>query len=76
MAAGAGVSEDESRLRLELLRMDIELRRKQIIWETPRNIIILLGTMAAIFAAGFGVLGYKIGQTPPPPPIIINVPQR
>jgi len=64
---------NEGRLKLELLKMDIELRRKQIAWETPRNIAILLGTMAAIFAAVFGVLGYKIGQTPPAP-IVIQLP--
>lgn len=43
---------------------DLNLRRKQGFWETPRNLAIVLGAMAAIFAAIFGVLGYKIGQTP------------
>ena len=66
---------NEGRLKLELLKMDIELRRKQTFWETPRNLAIVLGAMAAVFAAVFGVLGYKIGQTPSPPPVIINLPQ-
>ena len=36
---------------------------KQTFWETPRNLAIVLGAAAKI-AAVFGVLGYKIGQTP------------
>jgi hypothetical protein len=67
---------NEGRLKLELLKMDIELRRKQTFWETPRNLAIVLGAMAAIFAAVFGALGYKIGQTPAPPPVIINLPPQ
>jgi hypothetical protein len=54
----------EDMLKKELLMADIELRRKQIAWETPRNIALLAGALAALFAAIFGVLGYKIGQTP------------
>ncbi|HEY2132222.1 MAG TPA: hypothetical protein VGH36_04495 [Acetobacteraceae bacterium] len=34
-------------------------------WETPRNIAILAGTVAAITAAIAGTLGYKIAATPP-----------
>ena len=45
-------------------------------WETPRNLAIVLGAMAAIFAAVFGALGFKIGQTPAPPPVIINLPPQ
>ena len=66
---------NETELRLELLKMDLDLRRKQIVWETPKNIAILAGTMAAIFAVVFGVLGYKLGQTPAQP-IIITVPEK
>jgi len=51
--------------------MDVDLRRKQTFWETPRNLAVLLGAMAAIFAAVFGLLGYKIGSIPPPPPVVI-----
>lgn len=36
--------------------MDIDLKRKQIGCETPRNI--------AIFAAIAGTLGFKLGQQP------------
>jgi hypothetical protein len=63
---------NKDRLQLELLKMDINLRRKQDIWEHPRNIVILVGVVAAIA----GALGFKIGQTPAPPPIIINLPPQ
>jgi hypothetical protein len=58
-------ADDERQLRLELMKMDIQLRRKQDIWEHPRNIAILVGASAALFGAIFGVLGYKLGQAPP-----------
>lgn len=48
-----------------LLAADFILRTKQATWETPRNIAILAGALAAIMAAIFGVLGYKIGSAPP-----------
>jgi hypothetical protein len=50
---------------------DLDLRRKQGFWETPRNIAVLIGATAAIA----GVLGYKIGREPPaaPQPIVITV---
>lgn len=47
---------------------------KQDIWEHPRNIAILVAATATLFSAIAGVVGYKIGQTPSPPPVIINVP--
>ena len=54
---------------------ELDLRRKQGFWETPRNIAILAGAFAAIVAALAGSVGYKIGSTPTAPPtIIINMP--
>ena len=58
-----------SRVKLEM-EMDIELRRKQIAWESPRNIAILIGATAAIIGALAGGIGYKIGATPPAPIVI------
>ena len=66
----------DDELRRELLEMDVDLRRKQDIWEHPRNIAILVGATAAIVSAIAGFLGYKIGQTPSPPPIIIQLPPK
>jgi hypothetical protein len=69
------VTDDEEKLlKQELLMADINLRRKQDFWETPRNVAVLLAAMAAIFAAVFGVLGYKIGSTPSQPTVIIQFP--
>jgi hypothetical protein len=64
-------ADEENQLRQELLKMDIELRRKQAFWETPRNIAILLGVAVALA----GAVGFKIGQTSPPNPIVIQLPQ-
>jgi hypothetical protein len=46
------------------MQADLDLKKQQLIWETPRNIAILVTSVAAI--AGF--LGFKIGQKDPPPP--------
>jgi hypothetical protein len=67
------MNDEGIQLRQELLKMDVDLRRKQDIWEHPRNIAILLGATAAIAA----VVGYEIGQTArSQPPIIINIPPQ
>ena len=66
--------DEEKELRQELLMADLNLRRKQDIWEHPRNIAILVGAAAALFGAIGGFIGFKIGQTPAPAPIVIQVP--
>jgi hypothetical protein len=57
--------DEEKQLRLELLALDVSLRRKQEFWTTPRNIALLVGVAAAIAAA----IGYWLGRMsmlPPP----------
>jgi hypothetical protein len=39
--------------------MDLELRRKQTFWETPRNLAIVLRAAVALAGHVFGALGYK-----------------
>lgn len=56
--------DEEKRLKLELLALDVSLRRKQEFWETPRNIAILVGVTAAIAAA----IGYGLGRQSANPP--------
>ncbi len=62
------------------MRADLTLKDKQAFWETPRNIAILLGAVAAVTGVVAGMAGYKYGsQTPPlmtpqPPPQIIFQP--
>lgn len=56
-------------LQQELLRLDVLLRRKPS-WETPRAILLIVATTAAIAGASAGFVGFKIGQTPPAPIII------
>jgi hypothetical protein len=65
---------EETAFRQELLMSDVKLRRKQELWETPRNIAILAAAIAALFSTLGGLAGYKFGSTPTPPPIIINLP--
>ena len=43
--------DEEKQLKLELLALDVSLRRKQEFWETPRNVAILVGLTAAIATA-------------------------
>ena len=66
--------EEQKVLEQALVGLDVSLRRKQDIWEHPRNIAILVGATAALASAVAGFVGFKIGQTPPPPPIIIQLP--
>ncbi len=64
---------NDSEAQKELRRLDILLRRKQIFWETPRGLLLVVATTAAVA----GILGFKIGQNPPPPqPIIIQMPTK
>ena len=56
-------------LRLELMQMDLTLT-KQAFWETPRNIAILVATVATLA----GLFGYKIGSVSAPPIIVQLVP--
>ena len=55
----------------ELLRLDVLLRRKQVFWETPRAVLLIVATTAAIA----GVIGFRIGQdlSAPPAPIVIQI---
>ena len=46
----------------------------QPFWETPRNIAVLLGTVAAVCTIIAGTLGFKLGQQDRPP-IVINLVQ-
>lgn len=50
--------DEEKQLRQELLAVDLNLRRKQEFWETPRNLAILVGVTAAIAAA----IGFWLGR--------------
>jgi hypothetical protein len=60
------VHDNDNPLKQELLRLDILLRRKQVFWETPKGVLLVAATTAALA----GVLGFKLGQTPPAPIVI------
>jgi hypothetical protein len=56
--------DERQELKDEILMADLLLKKRQGFWETPRNLVIIIGTFVAATAAIAGVLGYKIGQTP------------
>jgi hypothetical protein len=62
--------EEERELKVAVMRADIELKTKQAFWETPRNIAVLVATVAALA----GVLGFKLGQNAPPREIVVVQP--
>lgn len=51
----------EADLKRLLTETDILLKRKQAFWETPRNIAVLIGVVAALA----GALGFQVGSRPP-----------
>ena len=56
------------------MQADLRLKGHQAFWETPRNIAIILGAVAAVFGTLGGLVGFKIAQTPPlsPPQVIFQ----
>ncbi len=68
----------ESELKLELLMLNIQMRRKQVFWETPKGLLLVAATAAGLAGAVFGWLGYQAGRMPEPTPapIIIQVPAK
>lgn len=44
---------------------DLKLKGRQSFWETPRNLVVILGTLVAATAAIAGLAGYKLGQSTP-----------
>jgi hypothetical protein len=62
------VTDDERQeLKDRLMQADLDLRRKQIGWETPRNIAAVIAALAVTVGAVGGFVGYQIGRSPPTP---------
>ena len=51
----------EHEVKLRQMDVDIELKQRQLFWETPRNLASGVGTAVAV--AGWA--GYKLGSQPP-----------
>ncbi len=62
----------ERELRMALMRADLGLKQKQAFWETPPNIAILVGAVAALVATVAGLAGYRAGQTSSAPTIVFQ----
>ncbi len=46
------------------MRSDIDLKKRQVLWETPKGIAAMAAAIAVVVGAIAGVLGYQIGRTP------------
>ncbi len=67
--------DDEKDLKVAVMQADLRLEGRQGFWETPRNIVIIFGAVAAVFGTLGGLVGFKIAQAPPPaPPQVIFQP--
>jgi hypothetical protein len=67
-----------NRIEEEILVADLILKRKQVSWETPKNVAILCVAMATIMTALVALatyVGVRIGQATPPQQIIVTLPQ-
>ena len=54
--------EAENELKVAIVRADLNLTTKQAFWETPRNLAVIIGAVAAGTAAIAGLAGYRLGQ--------------
>ena len=75
------MTDDEEReLRIKVMQADLLLKTRQATWETPRNLAIVIGAVAAISAALAGWTGYQVARSPGatqivlPPGTTITVP--
>jgi hypothetical protein len=57
-------------LRVALMKADLYLKTRQGMWETPRNLAIIVGVAVALAGTAAGIVGFKLGNQPPAP---INV---
>ena len=57
---------------LKLKQADLGLKQKQAFWETPRNLVVIIGAIAAAVAAVAGLAGYKLGQGSAPVQVIFQ----
>ena len=56
------------------LGVDSDYKRGLVRWEPWKVMIAAIGATAVLFGVLGGLAGYKIGSTPPPAPIVIQVP--
>lgn len=66
-------------LDLELKSVDATLKRRHSFWETPRNLVVVIGTIVAICTGlgslATGLVAYRLGQESPKQdrPIVIQL---
>jgi ABC-type spermidine/putrescine transport system permease subunit II len=57
--------EEERELRIALMEADLRLKQRQSFWETPKAIVLIVATTAAIMGTVAGLAGYRLGSQPP-----------
>lgn len=60
---------------MAVMRADLTLKQKQSFRETPRNLALIIGAVAAFTAAFAGLIGFKLGQRESAGRIILRLPQ-
>jgi hypothetical protein len=60
--------QEEQDWKISVMETDLRLKGKQAFWETPRNLVIIIGGLVAISAAVAGLVGYRAGQSSSAPP--------
>ena len=63
---------DETELRIKLMRADITLKQRQAFWETPRNLVIIIGAIVATVSGVVGFVSYRAGQASQPVQIVFQ----
>lgn len=53
---------EETELRMELMRADIDLKRTQARWDGPRVLIAAIAAVVPLLVALAGVVGYLLGR--------------
>lgn len=68
------LTEDEEReLRMEQMRADIELKKRQFAWESPKAIAAIVAATAVIVGTVAGLVGFRLGQMPSAPPVSVHI---
>jgi hypothetical protein len=72
----------EHQLRMQLMSVDLDLKRKQSFWETPKALAAVVATVAVVVGVVAGWFGYAVATRPTqlqlnfPPGTTITVPPK
>ena len=58
---------------MAIMQAALALKTQQPFWETPRNLVPIIGALAGVAAAAAGFVGFRLGQVPQPLPQTIVI---